>query len=113
MLVAYDRVAFYLRENHNIRLTLDFNLRSRTEDLDLYLGDAGKRFFENNMCILEIKSCEAIPIWFANILNSLKIYPTSFSKYGEISSIVNNVGNTSNNFGPGNMKNGPFNGRQR
>lgn len=84
MLVAYDRVAFYLRENHNIRLTIDFNLRSRTEDLDLYLGDAGKRFFENNMCILEIKSCEAIPIWFANILNSLKIYPTSFSKYGEI-----------------------------
>lgn len=84
MFVAYDRRAYYLKENHNIRITLDFNLRSRNEDLDLYLGDAGKKFFKNDMCIMEIKSCEAIPIWFVKILNELCIYPTSFSKYGEI-----------------------------
>lgn len=84
MMVAYDRVAYYLRENHNIRLTVDFNLRSRTEDLDLTLGDAGKRFFKEDLCILEIKSCEAIPLWLVKILNGLNIYPTSFSKYGEI-----------------------------
>lgn len=84
MLVAYDREAYYLKENHDIRITLDFNLRSRTTDVDLFMGDAGKKFFENDTVILEIKSCEAIPIWLAKILNELEIYPTSFSKYGEI-----------------------------
>jgi hypothetical protein len=84
MMVCYDREAYYLKENHNIRITFDFNLRSRTEDLDLFLGDAGRKFFEEDICILELKSCDAIPIWLAKLLNELKIYPTSFSKYGEI-----------------------------
>ena len=66
------------------RITFDFNLRSRTTDLDLFMGDAGKKFFVNDTVILEIKSCEAIPIWLAKLLNELEIYPTSFSKYGEI-----------------------------
>ena len=43
---------------------------------------------------------------------NLNIDGSNYSSF-TISSIVNNVGNTSNNFGPGNMKNGPFNGRQR
>ena len=84
VMVAYDRVAYYIKENHDIRITFDFNLRSRTTDVDLFMGDAGKKYFENDTVILEIKSCEAIPIWFAKILNELEIYPTSFSKYGEI-----------------------------
>lgn len=84
ILIAYDRKAYYLKENHNIRITFDFNLRSRTEDLDLSLGDAGKKFFKKNLCILEIKSCDAMPIWLVKVLNNLCIYPTSFSKYGEI-----------------------------
>ena len=84
MMVAYDREAYYLKENHDIRITLDFNLRSRTTDVDLFMGDAGKKFFSDDMVILEIKSCQSIPIWFAKLLNELQIYPTSFSKYGEI-----------------------------
>lgn len=43
---------------------------------------------------------------------NLNIDGSNYSSF-TISSIVNNVGNTSNNFGTGNMKNGPFNGRQR
>lgn len=84
IMVAYDRESYYLKENHDIRITFDFNLRSRTDDLDLFLGDAGKKFFDEDICILEIKSCESVPIWLAKILNELEIYPTSFSKYGEI-----------------------------
>ena len=84
VMVAYDREAYYIKENHEIRITFDFNLRSRTTDVDLFMGDAGKKFFENDTVILEIKSCEAIPIWLAKTLNELEIYPTSFSKYCEI-----------------------------
>lgn len=84
MMVAYDRDSYYLKENKDIRITFDFNLRSRTDNLNLKMGDAGTKFFNEDMCIMEIKSCIGLPIWFVRILNDLKIYPTSFSKYGEI-----------------------------
>ncbi len=84
IMIAYDRKSFYLKENTNIRLTFDFNLRSRIDNLDFILADAGKSFFNDKKCILEIKSCENMPIWLVKILNSLKVYPVSFSKYGEI-----------------------------
>ena len=32
--------------------------------------------------MLEIKIPGAVPVWLADILADLKIYPTSFSKYG-------------------------------
>jgi SPX domain protein involved in polyphosphate accumulation len=37
--IAYDRTAFYGREDASIRITFDQNIRSRTYDLDLSKGD--------------------------------------------------------------------------
>lgn len=84
IMVAYDRDSYYLKESEDIRITFDRNLRSRLEDLDLISGDEGKSFFDNDIRIMEIKSCNSIPIWLVKVLNELEIYPTSFSKYGEI-----------------------------
>jgi hypothetical protein len=33
---------------------------------------------------MEIKTLNGLPNWFVKILSKLKIYPTSFSKYGEV-----------------------------
>ena len=33
---------------------------------------------------MEIKTLDAYPKWFADVLSSLKIYPSSFSKYGNL-----------------------------
>ena len=33
---------------------------------------------------MELKTLDALPLWFTKIINELKIYPTSFSKYGKI-----------------------------
>ena len=33
---------------------------------------------------MEVKSLQSIPLWFTRILSDMKIYPNSFSKYGEI-----------------------------
>jgi len=33
--IAYDRIAFFGKEDENLRLTFDCNIRSRTYDLDL------------------------------------------------------------------------------
>ena len=31
---------------------------------------------------MEVKTPEALPVWMADILDALKLYPVSFSKYG-------------------------------
>ena len=83
-MVAYDRLSYYLKGDENTRITFDFDLRYRDEMLDLKMGDAGHKFFVNDVIIMEVKTLGSMPIWFVKIMNELKIYPASFSKYGEI-----------------------------
>lgn len=84
MILAYDRCSYYSKEDKNFRITFDRNLRSRNEDLELEMGDAGKLYFEDNKYIMEVKTLGFLPIWFINVLEKLEIYPDSFSKYGNI-----------------------------
>lgn len=82
--VAYNREAYLGNNDDNLRITFDSNLRSRTLDLDLSLGDSGKLYFDKPMYIVEIKTLGSMPLYLVNILNKLKIYPISFSKVGSI-----------------------------
>lgn len=84
MMVMYDRLSYYLKEDAEIRITFDFNLRYRADMLDFKLGDSGHRFFDEDVVIMEVKTLGSLPIWFVKMMNSFKFYPTSFSKYGEI-----------------------------
>ncbi len=82
--IAYDRLSYKAISDENLRITLDSNLRSRKDNLRLENGDNGLKFFDDDTYIMEIKTLGSMPIWFTNCLSKLKIYPTSFSKYGEI-----------------------------
>lgn len=82
--LAYDRIAYYNKEDSNLRITFDSNIRSRTDNLDLKLGSAGELLFKEEKYLMEIKVVGSMPLWLVQILNKLKIYPTSFSKYGNI-----------------------------
>ena len=82
--IAYDRKSYRARNDENLRITIDANLRSRNSDLKLELGDAGKKYFDENYYIMEIKTLSSMPLWLVRSLSELKIYPTSFSKYGSI-----------------------------
>lgn len=82
--LAYDRLSFYDKNDVNFRITFDSNLRSRNNNLKLELGDGGILYKTNKFYIMELKSLTAIPLWFIKILSRLKIYPKSFSKYGNI-----------------------------
>lgn len=84
MFIAYDRSAFFGKEDLEFRITFDQNIRYRTEDLKLELGSAGIRLFKENVYIMEVKSNFSYPLWFTKILSELKLFPTSFSKYGAI-----------------------------
>lgn len=82
--IAYDRIAFLAKDNNELRITFDTNIRSRTDYLRLELGDSGKLLFKDKKYIMEVKTIGSIPLWLSHILSELKIYPCSFSKYGSI-----------------------------
>lgn len=78
--IVYDRLAF---QDGDFRITLDFNIRSRIDNLYLESHD-NLVSLDDNIYIMEAKSLNAYPSWFINVLSDLKIYPKSFSKYGNI-----------------------------
>ena len=84
--LAYDREAYFMTEQPEIRITFDKNIRGRWDNITLTtdenseLLDAGI----DNYRVMEIKSGRAIPLEITKILSQLKIYPVSFSKYGRI-----------------------------
>lgn len=80
--IGYSRKAFFAKDNHDFRLTIDSKILTRREDLSLSSGYYGKDILENNQYLMEVKILGAIPLWFTNILSELKIYNTHFSKYG-------------------------------
>ena len=84
LFLAYDRLAYVLKEDTAIRFTIDRRIRSRREKIRLADGDAGELLYEDGKCLLEIKAPQTLPLWFAKTLAELKIFPRSFSKYGRI-----------------------------
>ena len=82
--IAYDRIAMFQKDNPDFRITFDQNIRSRTTDMGLENGDQGQFLLPEGYYLMESKIMGASPLWFTRILSELKIYPVSFSKYGNI-----------------------------
>lgn len=80
--LAYDRRAFAGVEDPEFRLTLDRNIRCRRKQMNLADGAVGEPIIDENTVLMEIKIPGTMPKWMSEILGELKIYPTSFSKYG-------------------------------
>ena len=98
MFVSYDRTAYFCTDIPDLRITFDANITYRTNDLMLSKGVYGKKIIDANEKLMEIKIPNAMPVWLADTLSSLEIFPTSFSKYGRgyIDTLIND---TSNNQG--------------
>jgi len=82
MSIFYDRIALVGRYDKSLRITLDSNIRYRTDHLDLRNGTAGRAILENGERLLEVKVSGGMPMQLVKILSELQIYKTSFSKYG-------------------------------
>ena len=80
--IGCDRDAFVARDDPDLRFTFDRNLRWRDRELSLTDGAAGEPLLDGDMVLMEIKLPGAAPLWLAGILNGLRLYPVSFSKYG-------------------------------
>ena len=82
MVVTYDRIAMAGVDNPQLRITFDTNLRWRIGNMDLRDGNAGQLILPEGQHLMELKVAGAFDLRIAGILSELKIFPTSFSKYG-------------------------------
>ena len=80
--LAYERKALFCKDNRDLRITFDTNIRSRRYDLRLELGDHGEPLLPNGQWLMEVKAEKTIPTWLARMLSEHRMYRTSFSKYG-------------------------------
>lgn len=80
--IAYDRIALAGREDPNLRITFDTNIRWSVEELDLRHGNHGYPLLEEGQHLMEIKIGGAMDLRIAHMLNDLGIFETSISKYG-------------------------------
>lgn len=81
--LCYLRSAFFDREDPDFRITFDRDLRYRFADLRLESDPSGERILPADRVLMELKAGGGIPLWAVRLLSREKIYPVSFSKYGE------------------------------
>ncbi len=84
LFLYYDRDSFKGKYDSEVRITFDTNIQSRREDLHLEKNLPGEKLLEDGLYVMEIKVPEAYPMWLSQALSELRIYPTSFSKYGNV-----------------------------
>ena len=80
--LAYDRIAYFEKDNPDLRISFDKNIRSRRYDVHLEDGDYGKKLLGGDMYLMEIKTAKAKPLWLTHMLSELDIKRVKFSKYG-------------------------------
>lgn len=81
--LSYERSALFSREDRDLRITFDKNIRFRQEDVSLTLPAGGRRILPEGESLMEIKAAAALPLWLVSELDTLGIYQSTFSKYGE------------------------------
>lgn len=80
--IAYDRTAYFGKEDAGFRVTFDENILWRDTELLLSSEIYGTPLIDGNQSLMEIKISSAMPLWLSHELSELGIYKFNFSKYG-------------------------------
>lgn len=83
VLIAYDRECYAADREEDVRITFDTNIRYRIDDPDLSENGTEEELAPG-MIMMEIKAMDRYPMWIVKELSAMKLYRTSFSKYGKI-----------------------------
>lgn len=78
--IGCDRTSYVSKKDKELRITFDRDISYRTTDLSLHKSSMDKKVTDKT--VMELKIADAMPIWLANILDEIKIYPQGFSKVG-------------------------------
>lgn len=80
--LSYERDSYKGISDPSLRLTLDQDILFRTDRLDLREGAFGETILLPDQTLMEVKISNAAPLWLAQALSEIGIFPVSFSKYG-------------------------------
>lgn len=80
--ISVERLALYGKQDPDFRVTFDFNMRGRSCNLSLAQGTGGTLLTDRDMCLMEVKTTAALPMWLTAFMSEHSIFPVSFSKYG-------------------------------
>jgi len=86
--LAYDRIAYFGKDpseggpGRGLRISFDFNTRTRREDVRLESGDHGEFLLDEGKYIMEVKSAELLPQWLLDYFAKHEMRRGSISKYG-------------------------------
>lgn len=80
--LSYDRTAYFARDDGDLRVTFDRDIRWRADGLTLTDGPGGEQILPPDQTLLEIKTGGALPMWLVELLREGEIRRTPFSKYG-------------------------------
>lgn len=80
--IRYERAAFFHHSDPELRISFDRRILTRRTNVSLLDGDYGAALLAKDCYIMEIKCIRALPLWLCHSLSSLKVYKSSFSKYG-------------------------------
>lgn len=79
--LSYERDSWQSPES-GLRITFDTAVRFRTGLLTLDSDPWGTDLLEPDQVLMELKAPGAIPLWMVRLLTEMRLYKTSFSKYG-------------------------------
>ncbi len=80
--LSYDRDAYRSIEGDGVRITFDYDIRYRQNELTLDSEPWGKELLRPDQVLMEVKVAGGFPLWLTSALSEQKLYKTSFSKYG-------------------------------
>ncbi len=80
--LSYERLAYFAKNDNDLRITIDTNIRTDRNNVSLNLMNVGDKLLDEGKYLMEIKSSKAMPMWLVSALSENKIFSTSFSKYG-------------------------------
>ncbi|GAK02547.1 hypothetical protein JCM19037_788 [Geomicrobium sp. JCM 19037] len=81
VVVSYDRQALAGIDEPDLRVTFDFNLMTRNDNLSIEDGPDGNLFVDQNMVIMEVKVSNSVPYWLSRMLSDYECERKSVSKF--------------------------------
>ncbi|MBP5729642.1 MAG: polyphosphate polymerase domain-containing protein [Clostridia bacterium] len=79
--VSYERLALFAKDDPELRITFDLNIRTRGDKLDLAAGTQGKLSTPADTAVLELKTGKEIPLWLVKLVAKYGYRNNTFSKY--------------------------------
>ncbi len=91
VIVSYDRQALHGLYEDDLRVTFDFNLMCRDDNLRVEDGPVGDHFVDSNLVIMEVKVTHSVPLWLTRLLSEFECPKKSVSKFCTSIDLTENV----------------------